>query len=191
MNKLKFVAGSLIGLLVITGLLCLRSCIKTGPIAWIIQHSVPFIFPSNGTAYVLPHNDHEEVIVNSLHHTVAIVTASGTNTIFAHDPVIHIGNNGVVTVDRKLFGLEFSPFIGLGYSDRLRVHLGASGLFFQRFDLNAQLAIATTRVPGAVEPFVSLSYNAFGNTSLFLGVNPLRFLPAQTPQLCGGVLVKF
>jgi hypothetical protein len=144
----------------------------------------------NHAPTILRKNDKEAVSYNSNTHILTVQTPTGTKTEYTRNPVIHISKAGVVTVQRKLFGFERSPFIGLGYSDSLRGQLGVSWAYAWRFDVNTQLAISTDKTLVGIKPATSLSYNFYRNTSLFIGFNPLELLLQRPPEYHIGFLVR-
>jgi len=141
---------------------------------------------------VLPKNDKERVIVNSVKHTVTVITPTGSKTEFAKNPVIDVNKTGATTVDRKIYGLELLPFMGAGFGGNARLYLGASVYYLYNFEVNGQLAFAlSTHSPAFVEPVVSLSYNFYNNTSVFIGTNPAHWFLGLPAQVHVGLTVKF
>jgi hypothetical protein len=134
---------------------------------------------------VLAPADKEAVAYNSSTHILTVSTLKGTVTEYTRNPVIHIQKDGSVKIDRKLYGWEVNPFLGVGYGGGMRAQLGLGFFYAGRFDANTQLAFSAT--PGKVDivPVMSLSYNAWRNTSLYVGTNPFQ------KDLHIGVLTRF
>lgn len=130
--------------------------------------------PKSSDKSVLAPKDKEAVAYNASTHILTVSTSKGTVTEYTRDPVIHIQKDGSVKIDRKLFGLEFNPLLGVGYGDGMRAHIGAGLYYAGRFDLNGQLAFSAT--PGKIDilPVLSVSYNAYRNSSVFIGVDPQK-----------------
>lgn len=138
----------------------------------------------SSTVSILKPQDKEALSYNSNTHVLTVATSSGTKTEYTRNPVIHFQKDGTVKIDRKLYAWEFNPFIGTGYGDATRLHLGASVFYVWRLDVNAQLAF-NGAVPGAIVPIVSVSYNVWRNSNAFLGVDPFK------KQYHAGLFVRF
>jgi len=123
---------------------------------------------------ILAKNDKEAVSYNSSTHELTIVTSSKTASEYTRDPVIHVQKDGTVKIDRKLFGLEFSPFIGVGYSDRFNTYVGLNLLDVWRFDAGVALAYS----PGSTRPLLLVGCNVWRNSSVNVGIDN-----SKTPHL--------
>ncbi len=110
--------------------------------------------------------DREEVLYNSTSHILTIVTSSGTVREYTRNPDIHYQKDGKVIVNRKLFGLEVSPYLGVGYSSRANAYVGVNLLDAWRFDAGVALALG-----GSTRPLLSLGYNVWSNTSINVGLD--------------------
>lgn len=111
--------------------------------------------------------------------------------IYQPDPdstVITTDSKGNVTVIVKHFGAGFDPGIGSAYSDCFRLTLDARLLYYNRFGLNAGLALGSYPHTKIAQPFVAVSYaltfKKFSNTSLFVGMT-------MDKQVIGGGRVRF
>ena len=179
-NKLRYAVGGLIVLLAMAGLLRLRSCVK----ASMPQASKPHA--------VLPRDVKEQVSINSEKHTVTVTTQTGSKTEFAKDPIISVNKTGDVSVSRGVYGAEHLPSLGIGYGGDARLYLGASVYYVYELELNTQLAFALSpHAPAFVEPVLSVGYNFYGNTSVFIGVNPTHWFLGLPAQVHAGLMVKF
>jgi hypothetical protein len=183
MNKFHLAGYTTVAIFVLLGLLYLRSCTK---------HILGLKASPSGPGLLLPPKDKEEVLYNSVKHTVTIVTRGKTVTEYAKNPTVELGTNNVLAINRHLMGAECSPFLGLGYGGRANAYLGANGLYLGWFDLGAALAIATnTNARGTVAPVLVVSYNVISNSSLFVGVDPSSWLLGGKPQVHVGLSLKF
>jgi hypothetical protein len=134
----------------------------------------------------------ERLIVNSVKHEITMVTAAGSKTEFARNPVIDINKTGDVSVSRGVYGAEHLPSLGIGYGGDARLYLGASVYYVYELELNTQLAFALSpHAPAFVEPVFSVGYNFYSNTSMFVGVNPTHWFLGLPAQVHAGLMVKF
>lgn len=139
---------------------------------------------------ILAPKDKEAILYNSVTHMLTVSTETGTKTEYARNPVIHLQKDGTVKIDRKVYGLEHSPFGGYGYGDGVRLYVGMSWAYIYRLDVNTQLGVTDNRSLVAIRAVSSLSYNFYSNTSAFVGVEPLALLTGQ-PRIHAGVIVRF
>jgi hypothetical protein len=111
----------------------------------------------------LPPSDKEQIVVDPRNHTLVIKRLTGTTVTHLPDrqSVIDIRKDGTTTVTASQFGLECVPFVGLGYSDNVRISLGLDGLYWKALDLGAGIGIT----PSGTNPrvFISLGYNVKDN----------------------------
>lgn len=146
-------------------------------------HDFPQLHPSNK----------EQISYDESSHTLITVTPQGVKRQFAKNPEITISKTNVVTTVTHPVGKEFEPFLGIGWGDGPRVHLGLSLYHFWRVDINGQLAFSlnTTIAPVIVIPVASLSYNVWRNTNLFVGIDPVNVVLGKRSAIHGGIYVAF
>lgn len=118
----------------------------------------------------LQRNDKEAVSYDSTSHILTVITAKGTQKSYTRTPVIRIEKDGSVKIQKKTFGFEHAPFLGLGYSlSALSTHrnayLGLNLVDAWRFDGGIAAALS----PGYFRPLLEAQYNFYSNTSLMLG----------------------
>lgn len=111
----------------------------------------------------LPQADSEQLLINPRDHTITIKQAGKTRTVSLPDKqtTIDVLKDGQVVVTAPQYGLEFRPFVGLGYSDDARFALGVDGFYWKKLDLGGGLQmnfhLAQPRA------FLSLSYTLIDN----------------------------
>ncbi len=149
------------------GLVALISISLLLAFLWIQRRIAGVVNRTVSPATILRKQDKEAVSYNSRTHELTIITSSSTVKEYTRDPVIHIQKDGKIKIDKKLFGLECSPFIGVGYSDRFQTYLGLNLVDFWRLDGGIALAYS----PGSTRPLLSVGYNVYGNMNLGLGVD--------------------
>lgn len=117
---------------------------------------------------VLPPDDKEQIIVDPVKHTLIIVKPTGNQTLHLPDrpSVIDIRKDGIVQVTAPQWGFERIPFVGVGYSDKLRYGLGIDGLYWKALDLGA--GVQTDSGFKDARLFVGLSYTLKDNMRLTL-----------------------
>lgn len=122
-------------------------------------------FTYESPAVVFRPQDAEIVSYNSTSHILTQTTAKGTQKSYVRNPEIVVGKNGSVTVKKHSYGLEFAPFIGVGYSSNPSAYVGLDLLDAWRFDVGPAVAWSTT----GLRPLLSVGYNVWSNTSIMLG----------------------
>jgi hypothetical protein len=179
---------SLVSIAIAAGLLFgLFSCAKRK-----LESIIPLALrPAIGGTYSKP-GDVEAIHIDSARHTVTLDTKNGRSTEYTgRSTTVHVGANGKVQVDRRLFGLEHAPFLGVGYGDRaLRGQLGLSFAYAYKFDANIHAAIALHGEPRTLDLPLSISYNFYSNTSVFVGADPLPSLIGIPTTYHVGIIVK-
>ena len=144
----------------------------------------------NINSVVLKPNEKEKILVNPQRHTISVVTHSGVSKKFMPSRPFSIveDKQGKLSLLTRDWGTEIDPLFGFSYGDDLRVNVGASFFYYKNFDFNGQLGLLfDTRSPDPlVKPLVSISYNVYSNTNLFVGTNPFRF-----GEVTGGIFWRW
>jgi len=124
--------------------------------------------PKLSAPAVLPDGDSEQLIVDPMKHTVTIVKSTGNQTLFLpdHPSTIDILKNGTINVTFLQYGWEHVPFIGAGYSDKLRYGVGLDGAYWKHLDLG--VGVETDSGFKDTRVFVGLSYTVKDNLRLTL-----------------------
>lgn len=177
-KKIILIAATSLMLLFIVHL---RGCVSTPP-------------TSGGSARpptFLKTTDKEAIRVDTVNHTITVATPTGTKTEYVRNPVVHLDENGRITVDRKLYGFECDPFFAIGYGGGLRAYLGISWVYTWRLDLNTQIGFAGDPRYPTFAPVVSVSYNFWRSTSVFVGTDPVNLVLHQPETYHAGILVHF
>ncbi len=142
---------------------------------------------------VLKPTEREIVSYNPDTKTLTTVTPQGTKAEYARTVTVRVQKDGTTVLEKKTWGREFSPFVGVGFGGSLRLHLGVGGFYYKRFDLNGHLTFPTSRNDRG--PFIqtrtSLSYNFYRNTSGFLATNIIETILQKKPKIEVGLLVRF
>lgn len=115
--------------------------------------------------YALGKNDREIISYNSASHILTQTTATGTTKTYVRNPEIVVGKNGSVTVKKHSFGLEHSPFLGIGYSKHPSAYLGLDLVDAWRFDAGPAIAYSSD----GLRPLLMVGYNVYSNTSVSFG----------------------
>lgn len=145
------------------------AAILAGAFLW-LRHKLggPDLKLGSGPSTLLRKNDREVVSYDSTSHTLTVTTSSGTVRSYTRDPVIHIQKDGKILIQKKLFGFEHRPFMGLGYS--LNGFQAYGGLYLlDVWRLDAGFALGYH--PGSLRPLLIVGYNLWSNTSLGLGLD--------------------
>jgi hypothetical protein len=137
----------------------------------------------------LPTNVKEQVSFNEKTHTLTVQTSKGVVKEYAKNPDVTIMKNGAVKIQRHLFGLENSPFLGLGYADCGRIFIGDNLFHVSRFDLSGSIGIVPDSRHTLLRPYFDIGYNFYSNTSFNLAIDPLTIY--TVPQVAGFISVKF
>lgn len=127
-------------------------------------------------------------------HKLTTITPTKTETVYADNPIIHIAPGGYILSETHAVGRRFSPFIGLGGGDTLRLYTGIQFFHFWRFGINGGLAFTASKQDVAIIPLVAGSYNFYGSLDLYAGVNPMGAVQASNKPLSYvqlGCLVRF
>ena len=133
---------------------------------------------------ILAANQKEKIILNPQNHTITVVTKNGTkvSNLPTHTVSVVENNNGTLSIQDRVWGYEFSPWLGFALADKPRYVLGLDLLYFHKLDLGFGIApdFKSTSVVGVA----SLGYNIYSNTSIWAGVT-------STMAPCAGVKIKF
>jgi len=122
--------------------------------------------PKLSAPAVLPEEDQEQLRINPSQHTLTIVKPEGIQVLFLPHglSIVDIRTNGTINVTLVQYGWEHIPFIGVGYSDKLRYGLGVDGAYWKRLDLGVgaqtDSGFKDTRL------FIGLSYTVKDNLRL-------------------------
>lgn len=146
------------------GLGHIRSCVKGSGTS---KGGLPV---ASHPTLLLPKSDKEEVLYDSDNHTLTVLTSSGTELSYVRNPVIHIQKDGVIKVEKKQYGFELSPFIGIGYSNRLNTYVGLNLLDVWKFDAGVALAYS----PGSTRPLLAVGYNVWRDTNIAVGIDTTK-----------------
>jgi hypothetical protein len=131
---------------------------------------------------ILPPNDKELISYNENKHVITVTTAKGTTQSYSRNPKVEIRKDGSIKIDADAWGVEFRPFLGVGYSDTGRVYTGCQLFYFHQFDAGASFGWTANGSKSAFQPMLSLSWNFYSNTSLNIGANPMPFVLQRKPE---------
>jgi len=172
----------------------LRNKIKLGSIITLVLlvsyklHSCNKPVISKSVSDSLKPNEKEKVSYNQQTHVITDVKDNGTITKeYGRNPTFTVNKNGTITMSRNDWGFEHLPFVGFAMHDTPRVHLGVSLFYYNRWDANLSLALTTSStsvISDWVRPTLSISYNVYSNTNLFVGVDSHKYP-------CAGVFLRF
>jgi hypothetical protein len=131
-----------------------------------------------------------KIIVNSHKRTITQVTRTGTQVLNmpSHTFTVVEDNSGKLHIEVQQWGTELEPLAGFAFDGNARLDLGASLFYYKRFDLNGSFLFNVSKGASGpfIKPSISLSYNVYSNTSIFLGTNPLAFHEVE-----GGIFWRF
>jgi hypothetical protein len=170
------------------GLLALLSLLLFGLYRYVAMR-IKEVVPSRPTS-VLPKNDKELVSFNEKTHTLTVITAQKTVKEYAVNPVVELRQNGDVVIQRHLAGLSFDPFLGGGYADTGRLFFGANFLHLSRLNVGGAVGWTADNRYASVQPFLSIGYNVYSNTSINGTLAPLSIGSAKGIEIGGFVSVK-
>lgn len=131
------------------------------------------------TSTVLPQEDKAKYIIDEKKHTISTVerdTSTGRvllrTTYLAPKAAIEIRKDGTVKVTQRVWGTEFSPFIGIGIDSgpHGRAALGINGFYVDRWEAGGGLSLNILQAKD-VRAFVHVSYNVYSNCILSIGVD--------------------
>lgn len=121
---------------------------------------------------VLSSSETKKIIVQPSQHRIDIVTRTGTESVAlpGNRPTsITEDIHGNLTVQTRTWGTEFSPFGGIGISDKVRGIVGVGIFYFHRWDINIGLS-SQLQTPLLVRGLLAGSYCVYSNTYLLLGL---------------------
>lgn len=130
----------------------------------------------------LPADDKELVTIDDNAHTISVTTEAGTKTTYSRNPTIELRKDGTLSVKEHTWGLEFNPFVGVGYQDTRRLYIGVNHFYFHRIDVFTAIGFPMNNSYVAVEPMMGLSYNFWHNCSINVGLNPVNVILRQKPE---------
>lgn len=121
----------------------------------------------------LAHDDRQLIEFNEKTHRVSVTTSSGTIKMYARNPAVHVKNDGRVTIDRHLLGLQSRLTAGIGYSDTIRGFVGYSPAYWRAFEASAVAGFTLNEEHTFVKPYLAIGYNFYGNLLINGGINPV------------------
>lgn len=131
----------------------------------------------NTLSTVLQPDQKQKAIIDPIKHELTTVTRDKNGKEVTHKtylpdrPIAIVENNdGKITIESRKWGPEFRPYFGAGFDGDVRLHLGADGLYFNKFDLGGgfkfnPVELKDTRIDA------NISYNFYSHTSLALSID--------------------